>query len=329
MAEEPTILCFETGNELGGWGGKSSPPPVAWTKAVAALLKELAPETLVMSGSYGVRQDELTVDDVDIVSDHYYPTYSHNLKRSANRAFDGGKVFIAGEYDWTDRYRHPLIYLAILIPALLAASLFLMPGRWWPWRISLGCCRRRPKKQQYEVVHDDLKSTTSLTTALPSVTYPPTQSSPARPSLLDRSFPIRRWHFALFLLVLCAPLGAIIHNFMPDPLHGFLSTMESLSADARLAGGFYWSLFGRGDSCCSYVEHADGYTLHYPSDPTTSAGRGSGQRVAELTRSAWKMRGETPAYWSAGLDGLSLVGLPPVACPQAALAVPANASWSG
>lgn len=47
MAEEPTILAFETGNELGGWSGKHYPPPVEWTTAVAAYLKQLAPETLV------------------------------------------------------------------------------------------------------------------------------------------------------------------------------------------------------------------------------------------------------------------------------------------
>lgn len=67
MAEEPTVLAFETGNELGGWEGKSSPPPVAWTTAIAAYLKELAPDTLVLSGSYGVRKDELSIEDVDMV----------------------------------------------------------------------------------------------------------------------------------------------------------------------------------------------------------------------------------------------------------------------
>lgn len=355
MAEEPTILCFETGNELGGWGGKASPPPVAWTRAVAAHLKQLAPQTLVMSGSYGVRTEEFEVDDIDIVSDHFYPTYSYNLKRSANRAHGGSKVFINGEFDWTDRYRHPLIYLAILIPAVFAASVFLMPARWWPWRVSLGCCcRRRRKRKQYEVVvepegegdhigdhlgdsaagqakhpHD---STASLTTPLPTTSltsYPPSTPSPTRKALLDRSFPIRRWQFALFLLVLCAPLGAVIHAFMPDPLHSFLSSMESLSAESKLAGSFYWSLFGREASCCNYVQHNDGYTLHYPSDPSAKGSTGSGERVAELTRHAWKLRGVDPPYLTGGLDALGMGGLPSVQCPQLALAVPANASRTG
>lgn len=53
----------------------------------------------VMSGSYGVRKDELSIADVDIVSNHFYPTYSFNLKKSANLAHSGDKVFINGEFE--------------------------------------------------------------------------------------------------------------------------------------------------------------------------------------------------------------------------------------
>jgi len=67
MAADPTVLAFETGNELGGWTGDAYPPPAEWTTAVAQLLHELAPDTLVLSGSYGVRKDELDIEDVDMV----------------------------------------------------------------------------------------------------------------------------------------------------------------------------------------------------------------------------------------------------------------------
>lgn len=67
MATDPTVLAFETGNELGGWTGDAYPPPVEWTTAVAGLLHELAPNTLVLSGSYGVRKDELKIEGVDMV----------------------------------------------------------------------------------------------------------------------------------------------------------------------------------------------------------------------------------------------------------------------
>lgn len=232
-----------------------------------------------------------------------------------------------------------------------------MPKRWWPWRVSLVCCccrgRRRRREKEYVGVGgggDDTKeqlgaSTSFLTAPTPllaqefSPSYPPsplafpdltTSTSPPRKPLLDRSFPIHRWHFSLFLLLLCAPVGAIIHAFMPTPLSSFLSSIETLSADSKLAGSFYWSLFGKDDACCAYVQHNDGYTLHYPSGGTNSPG--SGERVAELARHAWRMRGEMPPYLAGGEGSLSALGvgdLPTVQCPQEALAVPMNATWSG
>lgn len=66
MAEDPTVLAFETGNELGGTKLAHSPPPLEWTTAIANLLKSLAPNTLVMSGSYGVVAAELAIESVDI-----------------------------------------------------------------------------------------------------------------------------------------------------------------------------------------------------------------------------------------------------------------------
>lgn len=289
-------------------------------------------------------------------SNHFYPPYSYNLKQSANLAASGNKVFLNGEFDWTDRYYLPLTYLAILVPALLAASVWIMPKRWWPWRVSLDCCcccgRRRRRERGYEGVgegKDDTKdslgaSTTSLAGPIPLLAqehtsvYPPSPlaspalphtASPSRKPILSRSFPIHRWHFSLFLLLLCAPVGAIIHAFMPTPLSSFLTSMESLSTESKLSGSFYWSLFGKDDNCCAYVQHNDGYTLHYPSDGTHSPG--SGERVVELARHAWRMRGEVPTYLGDGgsLSALGMAELPTVQCPQEALAVPANATWSG
>jgi len=66
LATDSTVLAFETGNELGGWTGKQYPPSVEWTTAISQYLKELAPETLVISGSYGVRKDELPIETIDI-----------------------------------------------------------------------------------------------------------------------------------------------------------------------------------------------------------------------------------------------------------------------
>jgi hypothetical protein len=66
MGEDPTILAFETGNELGGSTGTANPPPIEWTTAVSLYLKELAPNTLVIDGSYGIQSGNLPTPSVDI-----------------------------------------------------------------------------------------------------------------------------------------------------------------------------------------------------------------------------------------------------------------------
>lgn len=59
-------MAFETGNELGGYGGHGTEPSIAWTRSIASLIKSLAPNTLVISGSYGVKQNELGIAEIDI-----------------------------------------------------------------------------------------------------------------------------------------------------------------------------------------------------------------------------------------------------------------------
>jgi hypothetical protein len=97
---------------------------------------------------------------------------------------------------------------------------------------------------------------------------------PLRQSWLHRPFLLRRWHFSLLTLVLLLPiLGACLAIFLPSSIFAFLFRLSSLASPTSATsspsavGDLYWSLFGRDDTCCSYVKHADGYTLHYPSDP--------------------------------------------------------------
>lgn len=65
-----------------------------------------------------------------------------------------------------------------------------------------------------------------------------------------------------------------------DDLANWLATIRTLPG----AGDIYWSLFGRSDSCCGYVEHNDGESFFYqrqgaptgsmwPSDIFTRRGR--------------------------------------------------------
>jgi len=56
---DPTILAWETGNELNS-------PPAAWTSDVTSFIKALAPNHLTIDGSYGVQSDALFLETVDI-----------------------------------------------------------------------------------------------------------------------------------------------------------------------------------------------------------------------------------------------------------------------
>lgn len=75
--DDPTILAWETGNEM-NWRGMRPAPP-SWTLIVAKHLKSRAPRTLVMDGSFARNDDPeacypkevLDSEDVDIVSYHY------------------------------------------------------------------------------------------------------------------------------------------------------------------------------------------------------------------------------------------------------------------
>ncbi|BGP47000.1 hypothetical protein JCM10450v2_002852 [Rhodotorula kratochvilovae] len=376
MARDPTVLAFETGNELGGWTGRDYPPPVEWTTAIAKLLKELAPETLVLSGSYGVRKSELAIPEVDMVSDHFYPPSTRRLSRSASLAESADKPFLIGEYDHTDRYYRAWrwAWFLLVLPALLSAVLYVTPRRWWPLRTTLrgiatcGCCctgrRRRIRDRRGGTRGEDVQaagaaqpplyersdspaspagspaldgdkslfdaagSTAELPILAPSAstTFPPSRRGPPSPrtsSLVDRPFPIRRWHLSLlFFVVLLPVLAPLLHLFVPSPLSSFLSLSSALAArdPPHAVGDLYWSLFGRTDSCGAYVQHSDGYTLHYPSfSPSALPEQGSGDAVALLTRHAWEVRGEKPYWLAEGKEVGDVKGwedLPVVACPQ-------------
>lgn len=71
--EDPTVFAVETGNELGGPVFGDMDVPVAWTRDVARLVKEVAPGKLVVDGTYGVNRTHLEVEEVDLFSDHFYP----------------------------------------------------------------------------------------------------------------------------------------------------------------------------------------------------------------------------------------------------------------
>ncbi|KAH9818626.1 family 5 glycoside hydrolase [Melampsora americana] len=105
IGDDPTILAFETGNEMNNGGYR--PAPGSWTLEIAAHIKSLAPKTLIMDGSFA-RTDSvesshapevLQSNLIDIISWHYYGYgETRRLQYDVDVARKNGKVFICGEY---------------------------------------------------------------------------------------------------------------------------------------------------------------------------------------------------------------------------------------
>jgi mannan endo-1,4-beta-mannosidase len=104
---DPTILAWETGNEL---DNASGPWNDAWTEEIAKHIKSVAPNHLVADGHISnystgrnLTQTQLELPSVDLYSGHFYPLRNDFIKRDAELAKQYNKVYFIGEYDWTDQ----------------------------------------------------------------------------------------------------------------------------------------------------------------------------------------------------------------------------------
>jgi mannan endo-1,4-beta-mannosidase len=97
--DDKAILCWETGNEL------TSPP--AWTREIAAYLKSLDKNHLVMDGYHTteLRAESLDMPEVDIVTTHHYPgpkkSFAELIRANWARA-KGRKPYVVGEFGFVD-----------------------------------------------------------------------------------------------------------------------------------------------------------------------------------------------------------------------------------
>eukprot|EP01084_Bolivina_argentea_P159233 277348_1 len=99
LKDEPTILAWETGNELGQSG---TPMPPSWSQMICEYIKSITSKQLVLDGRSGINSEELKMDCFDIYSQHYYPMNINTLQNSAKQVEAANKVFFAGEYAWTN-----------------------------------------------------------------------------------------------------------------------------------------------------------------------------------------------------------------------------------
>jgi mannan endo-1,4-beta-mannosidase len=95
--DDKAILCWETGNELAS--------PASWTRQIAAYIKSLDHNHLVMDGRGAgmLRPESLEIPEVDIVTTHHYPStrmtksFAQLIRENAAKA-KGKKPYVVGEF---------------------------------------------------------------------------------------------------------------------------------------------------------------------------------------------------------------------------------------
>jgi hypothetical protein len=98
--DDPAVLAWETGNEI--WTANTS-----WTGDIAHFIKhDLGATQLVADGTAAdgmhVANAAINAADVDIVGGHFYPVDTSWASADAATAAAAGKVYLIGEYAWTD-----------------------------------------------------------------------------------------------------------------------------------------------------------------------------------------------------------------------------------
>ncbi|KAI8827228.1 glycoside hydrolase superfamily [Fimicolochytrium jonesii] len=130
--DDPTILAWQLGNELGGWTGNN--PPASWTIAMTQHIKSLAPRTLVADGSIGGKDSSAKLSrealassaGPDIFVNHYYHGHEDLKRLPKDAALIGkkhGKVFIVGEFGFANTRMYGSLYEDMLRNPLISGSL--------------------------------------------------------------------------------------------------------------------------------------------------------------------------------------------------------------
>lgn len=55
---------------------------------------------MLVDGTYGINKTHLSIEEVDIFSDHMYPVDTNKLQSDIKLVEAAGRPFFCGEYDW-------------------------------------------------------------------------------------------------------------------------------------------------------------------------------------------------------------------------------------
>lgn len=138
--DDPAIMAWETGNELGWYDNPTAMKN--WTQEIADYIKSLDGNHLVVDGTYGVKDAHLSIASVDIYSDHFYqwPAVGAcckglsvtELNAQANKVQTAGKAMIVGEFAWNlETYGSLANFLAAIEahPAIAGSAYWALFGQ--------------------------------------------------------------------------------------------------------------------------------------------------------------------------------------------------------
>jgi mannan endo-1,4-beta-mannosidase len=124
--DDPTILAWETGNELHG--------TPAWTRTIAAHIKALDPRHLVVDGAHRrtLLEESITDPSIDLVGTHHYEKDARemiaNIRESAKMA-RGRKPYHVGEFGFLGTESLRAVMDAVLEEKLAGALLWSLRYR--------------------------------------------------------------------------------------------------------------------------------------------------------------------------------------------------------